>query len=1074
MKENLTNISPEFYNNLFSNKKSYNKENKYNKHIFPRINSNSLSPSFNKTINMNSTREKEANYAVLSDRTYKHKNKKILNFYKTRNIISKGILHLKEEKYKKYGLSVKNIELKNTNENNYDNKLYKLKDLNTKNIINKKNKNNNKIIINKKNISKLIINNLNNNFFPKEINIINDKNKINYTERNLYKDKFINNNNDKKYKTFKNFSLKQFGDISNYDNKTNIIANKNHNGNKSKISTIFLKLLSNSILHQVELNNQSNKKISLEIVKNLLNEEIDALNNKNKKFLKEEMKSNLYIKNISENKSIINKSNYNFKKNNLLLKEMNFEKINDKNKVDSNKRENYIKEKEILSKFKSFDLYTDTQMFDEKYFIKNNNLTKLYIENREELLNDVNVIKEIGDTLSLNSNLNKSRNQKSKLFSSDTNINDKYINNNLEEKFSQTELENIDIRKLRKMINNIIFQTSYNLKDNIPNHMNKDSDKKNSFNINNIIINGINCSSIGDIYKKLYKNRKINKKGIHKFKFIKNKLKDDKRQDRKENAILNNYLFSVENINKRIQLNNMLNNKSEKSQLEHLINFNSSDIKSKSNRIYTTKNSNIFTKSSSDLNKMEFNKYIDNINKGENSKNNIENSKEKFKHTKNKKIMEKIATNKNISTDYSNPKKKQKNTYSKNSNLKMDQINYIKNKNFPKKNRYKKEKLNENKNENENDNDDNDNNGNNSFYSFTSSNNEFYSFVEREKNESEEIGDNKEKIINKKGDKSKAYLNENEKKKELNNFNTTIKSKRRNSRLKRKMIENIQHNNLTKTNKKNKHTNNKIIQKNNLMKLMDKKYINQTNKLNVNEIIPNNNDLINKKSKSSEDLDGIFSFNIKKRKIINSNNKKTNDLNNSKNQKKNIIIKKEVQEILNNNINLVNNSNISNHDIEKNYKENKDDKFKAKYRPSMSKSKKKKFQKIKKDKGKNINDLKKNELINKEKTQEEFDKETKDKIIEQKMYQFFKKIQTLKNTKIKNYEQELNLFIDEEIGKIKDLEEKDREIRINTFYREFELNRKKEHFFKKFQKRDLVFISPLKFSSTSPNFKKII
>jgi hypothetical protein len=244
----------------------------------------------------------------------------------------------------------------------------------------------------------------------------------------------------------------------------------------------------------VELNNQSNKKISIENVKNLLNEEIDILNNKNKKFLKEEVKSNLYIKNISENKSNYSKSNYNFKKNNLLLKEMNSEKANDKKKVDSNKSENYIREKEILSKFKSFDLYTDIQMFDDKYFIKNNKLTKLYIDNREELLNDVKVIKEIDDALSLNSNINKSRNQKSKLFSSDTNINDKYINNNLEEKFSQTELENIDIKELKKLINNIIFQTSYNLKDDSANHMNKDTDKKNFFNINNIIINGINCS----------------------------------------------------------------------------------------------------------------------------------------------------------------------------------------------------------------------------------------------------------------------------------------------------------------------------------------------------------------------------------------------------------------------------------------------------------------------------------------------------------------------------------------------------------------------------------------------------
>ena len=85
------------------------------------------------------------------------------------------------------------------------------------------------------------------------------------------------------------------------------------------------------------------------------------------------------------------------------------------------------------------------------------------------------------------------------------------------------------------------------------------------------------------------------------------------------------------------------------------------------------------------------------------------------------------------------------------------------------------------------------------------------------------------------------------------------------------------------------------------------------------------------------------------------------------------------------------------------------------------------------------------------------------------MYEFFEKIQSLKNCKIENYEEELKLkmFIDEELDKLDDFELKDRENRINSFIKDFQLNRKKAYWFQKFQERDLVFVSPIKFSSTN-------
>ena len=175
-------------------------------------------------------------------------------------------------------------------------------------------------------------------------------------------------------------------------------------------------------------------------------------------------------------------------------------------------------------------------------------------------------------------------------------------------------------------------------------------------------------------------------------------------------------------------------------------------------------------------------------------------------------------------------------------------------------------------------------------------------------------------------------------------------------------------------------------------------------------------------------------------------------------------IRKEVQDILNNFNNIIKNNDMK--EIE-NYNYGKNEiKFKKKFKRSdLENLIKKKKTKIQKEKIKNIFELK-NENNN-SKTQEESNREIKEKIIEKKMYLFFKKIQNLKNSKIKNYEEELKAFIDEEIDKISDMKSKDWENRINSFYREFELNRKKLYFFNKFKKRDLIFVSPITFFSHS-------
>ena len=626
MKKNLTNIGPPLYNDLFSNRKNYNKKNTSNMHIFPKINTKSLSPFINKTKNINIKRENETK-VLMTDRPFNHGNFKRRNFFNNKKInLTKGIIHLKKEKYKKYGLSVKNIELEKNNENNIELNFCRLKDINMNDILKKKKYS--KININNKpKISKLKINNDNN--FPIEIYDINDNNKINFTERNLYKNTFIKNDNIKIYQTLKNFNPKRFNKLSNYDNKKNI-ANTNRNGNNINISNIFKKLLSNNISHTVELNNQSNKKISLEIVKNLLNEEINILNN-NQIFLNEEIIGNLYKGDLSRiNYNDINKSHNDIKKNILSVKEINYEKINDKNIIESNKSENYIKSKDIISKFKSFDLYTGTQIFDEKYFIRNN-IAELKGKLNEDILNEENGIKEIGNILSVNSNIYKSRNQNIQLFPHETDIEDKYTNYKLGDKNIQTEFienkkkNNYNKEELKNIINNIIFQTSYDINDNLLKYKNKD--KKNSFTINNIHINGINCISMGDLYKKLSKNREITKNGLHKFKMFdvnnikfKNYLKKEKNQDKKENLLLNNYLIAVENINEKIISNNKFNDKLQRRNTDNNIRFKSPEIKLKITNTNINDSQKKLIKSSSNLNSIKINVDIDNIKEKEKKK----------------------------------------------------------------------------------------------------------------------------------------------------------------------------------------------------------------------------------------------------------------------------------------------------------------------------------------------------------------------------------------------------------------------------------------------------------------------
>ena len=53
----------------------------------------------------------------------------------------------------------------------------------------------------------------------------------------------------------------------------------------------------------------------------------------------------------------------------------------------------------ILSKLKGFNLQTDIQIFDAKHLKTNDILINLYMDEKDELLNDKNAMKELADYL---------------------------------------------------------------------------------------------------------------------------------------------------------------------------------------------------------------------------------------------------------------------------------------------------------------------------------------------------------------------------------------------------------------------------------------------------------------------------------------------------------------------------------------------------------------------------------------------------------------------------------------------------------------------------------------------------
>ncbi len=89
----------------------------------------------------------------------------------------------------------------------------------------------------------------------------------------------------------------------------------------------------------------------------------------------------------------------------------------------------------------------------------------------------------------------------------------------------------------------------------------------------------------------------------------------------------------------------------------------------------------------------------------------------------------------------------------------------------------------------------------------------------------------------------------------------------------------------------------------------------------------------------------------------------------------------------------------------------------------------------------------------------------KKEMVEKKLYEFFDKIKALKKVEVKNYEKELELLVDEQLDKLEYSKAKENESRVNNFIQEFDLNRTKNIFSKKFHSKRMHYLSPIVFST---------
>ena len=111
-------------------------------------------------------------------------------------------------------------------------------------------------------------------------------------------------------------------------------------------------------------------------------------------------------------------------------------------------------------------------------------------------------------------------------------------------------------------------------------------------------------------------------------------------------------------------------------------------------------------------------------------------------------------------------------------------------------------------------------------------------------------------------------------------------------------------------------------------------------------------------------------------------------------------------------------------------------------------------------------------VLQMQKKREEMEEELKkEKLRDQKIYEFFERIQRLKKTCANKFEFELNSFIDEQIEKKPEVEKDANGGRLNLFLQDFQSNRIRAKYNVTLKNKKYGFISPIIF--TSPNESNI-
>ena len=127
---------------------------------------------------------------------------------------------------------------------------------------------------------------------------------------------------------------------------------------------------------------------------------------------------------------------------------------------------------------------------------------------------------------------------------------------------------------------------------------------------------------------------------------------------------------------------------------------------------------------------------------------------------------------------------------------------------------------------------------------------------------------------------------------------------------------------------------------------------------------------------------------------------------------------------------------------------------------SLSRIKKRQFQKTRRDKTNRLINLKNEADIKKE--QGKITVDIREEMLNRKLRNFFGKINMLKNSNVNDYDEKLKTFIDGEIDKLNDWETKEQEIRINNFFSDLKLMNKRFKI-----GSDIKYANPSSFSSSA-------